>query len=98
MEALALTLAKEERGHGTHVNIVAPGLTETQMGIRLARATRGTQSRDDLRELDSKMPFGHVCQPEEIADAVRYLVSDRSTYITGQRIQVDGGGPMMGPY
>jgi len=98
LEALAYTLAKEERRNGIHVNIVAPGLTETQMGIRLARATRGTQSRENLRELDSKMPFGHVCQPEEIADAVRYLVSDRSTYVTGQRIQVDGGGPMMGPY
>lgn len=98
LEALAFTLAKEERRNGIHVNIVAPGLTETQMGIRLARATRGTQSRENLRELDAKMPYGHVCQPEEIADVVRFLVSEQSTYVTGQRIQVDGGGPMMGAY
>jgi NAD(P)-dependent dehydrogenase (short-subunit alcohol dehydrogenase family) len=89
MEALAYTLAKEERGHDIRVNIVAPGLVETEMGRRLVKATQGV---DDLRSIDKAMPFGHVCQPEEVADAVRYLVSDRATYVTGQRIYVDGGG------
>ena len=89
MEALAFTLAKEERPNGIHVNIVAPGLVDTDMGFRLARATRGIK---DIHELDASMPFGHVCQPEEIADAVRYLVSDRASYVTGQRIYVNGGG------
>lgn len=89
MEALAFTLAKEERPNGIHVNIVAPGLVDTDMGFRLARATRGVQ---DIHELDATMPFGHVCQPEEIADVVRYLVSNRASYVTGQRIYVNGGG------
>jgi NAD(P)-dependent dehydrogenase (short-subunit alcohol dehydrogenase family) len=89
MEALALTLFKEERTHGIRVNIVAPGLVETEMGKRLVKATQGI---DDLRKLDSAMPFGHVCQPEEIADTVRFLVSERAGYLTGQRIYVDGGG------
>lgn len=89
MEALAFTLASEERRNGIHVNIVAPGLVETDMGRRLVKATQGV---DDLRTLDSAMPFGHVCQPEEIADTVRFLVSDASRYVTGQRIYVDGGG------
>lgn len=88
MEALALTLAKEERPNGIHVNIVAPGLVETEMGRRLVKATQGI---DDLRKLDANMPFGHVCKPEEVADAVRYLVSDRASYVTGQCIYVDGG-------
>ena len=37
------------------------------------------------------MPFGHVCQPAEVADVVRFLVSDGAAYVTGQRIYVDGG-------
>jgi 3-oxoacyl-[acyl-carrier protein] reductase len=88
-EALAMTLAKEERRHNIHVNIVAPGLVETEMGRRLARATQGVS---DLRELDARMPFGRVCQPEDVADVVRYLVSEKAGYLTMQRIYVDGGG------
>jgi NAD(P)-dependent dehydrogenase (short-subunit alcohol dehydrogenase family) len=89
MEALALTLFKEERAHGIRVNIVAPGLVETEMGRRLMRATAGVQ---DLRAIDPHMPFGRVCQPEDVADVVRFLVSDRAGYVTGERIYVHGGG------
>jgi len=89
MEALAFTLAKEERPNNIHVNVVAPGLVETEMGRRLARATMGAT---DLRQIDARMPFGHVCQPEEVADVVRYFVSESASYLTGQRVQVDGGG------
>ena len=90
-EALAVTLFKEERKNGIHVNIVAPGLVETEMGSRLARATAGVT---DMRTLDATSPFGRVCQPEDIANVVRFLVSDAAGYVTGQRIQVDGGGAM----
>jgi NAD(P)-dependent dehydrogenase (short-subunit alcohol dehydrogenase family) len=89
MEALAFTLAKEERPHGIRVNVVAPGLVETEMGRRLVRATRGV---DDLRALDRYMPFGRVCQPEDVANVVRFLVSERAGYVTGERICVHGGG------
>ncbi len=89
MEALAMTLFKEERRNNVRVNIVAPGLTETDMGTRLARATQGIQS---MRDIDARSPFGRVCQPEDIANVVRFLVSDAASYVTGQRIEVDGGG------
>ena len=89
MEALALTLSKEERRNNIHVNIVAPGLVETDMGVRLARATRGT---GDMRELDASAPFGRVCQPQDVADVVSYFVSEQASYLTGQRVGVDGGG------
>ena len=95
MEALAMTLYKEERRHNIHVNVVAPGLVDTDMGFRLARATRGTQN---IRDLDASSPFGRVCAPQDVADVVRYLCSDQAAYLTGQRIQVDGGGPLPGAY
>jgi NAD(P)-dependent dehydrogenase (short-subunit alcohol dehydrogenase family) len=88
LEALAHTLAKEERAHGIHVNIVAPGLTDTEMGRRLARAAMGAE---DIHDLDGRSPFGHVCSPEEVADVVRFVVSDAAGYVTDQRIGVDGG-------
>jgi NAD(P)-dependent dehydrogenase (short-subunit alcohol dehydrogenase family) len=48
----------------------------------------------DLRELDAQSPFGHVCQPEDISNVVRFLVSDRGAYVTGERIDVHGGGSL----
>jgi NAD(P)-dependent dehydrogenase (short-subunit alcohol dehydrogenase family) len=89
LEMLAATLAKEERRHGIHVNVVAPGLVDTDMGRRLAKATFGT---DDMRALDARFPFGRVCTPEDVADVVRFAVSPAAGYMTGQILRVDGGG------
>ena len=87
MEALAVTLAREERDNGIRVNTVAPGLVETEMGRRLMKATAGVT---DMRTLDASMPFGKVCQPEDVANVVRFLVSDRNIYITGEKVYCDG--------
>ncbi len=46
---------------------------------------------DDIRTMDATHAFGHVCSPEEVADVVRFVVSEQASYITGQRIGVDGG-------
>lgn len=89
LEALAMTLAKEERRHGIHVNVVAPGLVATDMGRRLARAAMGVE---DITTLDERSPFGRVCRPEDVAGVVRFLCSDAAGYLTGQVVTVDGGG------
>jgi len=89
MEALALTLAKEEREHGIRTNIVAPALTVTEMGRRLTKATAGV---DDIHQLDARSPFGRVSVPEDVAAAVVWLVSSANPYANGQKININGGG------
>jgi 3-oxoacyl-[acyl-carrier protein] reductase len=89
MEALALTIAKEERQNGIRCNIVAPSLTVTEMGRRLTRATSGIE---DIHELDARSPFGRVSTPEDVASAVTWLVSSANPYANGQKININGGG------
>jgi NAD(P)-dependent dehydrogenase (short-subunit alcohol dehydrogenase family) len=57
------------------------------MGRRLVKAW-GT----DIDDLDASSPFGRVCTPEDVAAVVRWVVSAGAGYVTGERIQVDGGG------
>jgi NAD(P)-dependent dehydrogenase (short-subunit alcohol dehydrogenase family) len=89
LEALARTLAKEERRNNIHVNVVAPGLVETEMGRRLVKGAMGVE---DITTLNERAPFGHVCTPAEVADVVRFLVSDAGGYLTDQKVTIDGGG------
>jgi 3-oxoacyl-[acyl-carrier protein] reductase len=88
LEALAMTLAKEERRNGIHVNVVAPGLVATEMGRRLVKGAMGV---DDINTLDARSPYGHVCTPAEVADVVRFVVGPGGRYVTGIKIPVDGG-------
>jgi 3-oxoacyl-[acyl-carrier protein] reductase len=85
LEALAVTVSKEERKNGIHVNVVSPGLVVTEMGRRLVRSL----GVEDISTLDQGSPFGRVCRPTDVAGAVRFLCSD---YITGAVLVVDGGG------
>ncbi len=77
------SVAKELAPYGIRVNAVAPGLTDTQMG--------NYKSEDEIKKTLERTPLGRMAQPEEIADAVFFLVSDAASYITGHVLQVDGG-------
>ncbi len=87
MEALAQTLAKEERENGIRVNIVAPGLVDTAMGDGFL-SSRGAEKKT----YEKDAPFGFICQPEDVAGTILYLVSNSGRYVTGQRVTVNGGG------
>ena len=87
-EALALVLSKEERANGIRTNIVAPSLTVTDMGSRLAKAVSGVA---DIHELDATAPFGRVSVPEDVANAVAFCVSTDAEYVNGQKINLNGG-------
>ena len=88
MEALATAVSLEEQRHGIRVNVVRPGLVETDMGRRLMRAVGGVE---DLKALYETYPFGRVCQPEDIGGAVAYLCSPAAGYVSGATITVAGG-------
>ena len=69
------------------VNMIAPGLVDTDMGRKIVQATGGP---DDIRDVDSRSPFGFVCTAEDIAATVAHLCSEDGRYITNQRITIAG--------
>lgn len=74
--------AKELAPYGIRVNSVAPGLTDTDMI---------TQAKNEAIEKRlSSIALGRAAQPEEVAEACVFLASERSSYITGETIVVDG--------
>jgi 3-oxoacyl-[acyl-carrier protein] reductase len=80
---LMKSLAKEFAPRGIRVNAVAPGFIETAMTQALPEEVRQTY-------LDG-IPLKGFGTPEDVAEAVKFLVSDRARYITGQVIHVNGG-------
>jgi NAD(P)-dependent dehydrogenase (short-subunit alcohol dehydrogenase family) len=87
LEAMATVMAQEEAEHGIHVNVVRPGLVTTEMGARLVRATTG----DEVSAVETRFPFKRLAHPDDIADAVAFLVSQQAAYVTGQKLSVHGG-------
>ena len=89
METACRVLAREEREHGVRVNIISPGLIDTDMGAKLVNATSpgGT-----MATTEEHSPFGRVCKPADIARLVVFLAGPGGEYITGQRVTIDGGG------
>jgi NAD(P)-dependent dehydrogenase (short-subunit alcohol dehydrogenase family) len=83
---LTKTAALEYATAGIRVNAVCPGVIDTEMVERFT----GNQDEATERLLASE-PMGRMGRSEEIADAVVWLVSDESSFVTGQAIAVDGG-------
>lgn len=89
LEALTRTLAKEEGPHGIRVNAIAPGPIRTDMLEESLEVMGPERSEAFIRSV----PLGRAGRPEEIASVVVFLVSDAASYLTGQVIYVNGGGP-----
>lgn len=87
LEAMAHTLAREEKPHGMRVNMIAPGLVDTDMGRNIVAATSGGAP---IGEVEARMPFGFVCTADDIAASAAHLCSDDGRYITNQRITISG--------
>jgi NAD(P)-dependent dehydrogenase (short-subunit alcohol dehydrogenase family) len=86
---LTKVLAIEWAEHDIRVNAVAPGLVETPGVIEGLLDTEGGR-QEHLRKLD-KIPIARPGEPREIAEAVLFLASDSSSFVTGHTLYVDGG-------
>jgi 3-oxoacyl-[acyl-carrier protein] reductase len=82
--SLGASLARDLGAHGVRVNCVSPGWVDTDM---TAEDLKGREREEITRQL----PLGRIGTPEEIAGPVLYLVSELSSYMTGQNLVVDGG-------
>ncbi len=81
--AFVKALSKETALNGIRVNAVAPGAIETQMLDQF--------SKDELEEVKAEIPVGRLGSPENIADGVSFLLSEKSAYMTGQVLAINGG-------
>lgn len=80
---LTKTIAKELAPRGIRCNAVAPGFVKTDMTDKLT---------DEVKEgVESTVPLKRMAKPEEIANAVVFLASEKASYITGEVLKVDGG-------
>ena len=80
-----------ERRYGIRVNSVHPGLIDTRSGSEMARLATGQDEETALGIFASFHPIGRIGVPEDIAQAVLYLASDDSSFVTGASLVVDGG-------
>src|SRR5258707_14781662 len=87
VEGLTKSSALEGALFGVRVNAVAPGPTETGMLDRL------TGTPDKKAAFYAAIPLKRGAKPEEIADAIVFLASDKASFVPGQIIRVNGGKP-----
>lgn len=88
------SLSEQLAPYGITVNSVCPGYTKTERVEELAKAfaKSGKGSVEDFyRNIEKMIPMGRMGTPEEIAQAVAFLASEKASYITGVALQVDGG-------
>jgi meso-butanediol dehydrogenase/(S,S)-butanediol dehydrogenase/diacetyl reductase len=91
------SLAKEVAGEGIRVNCVCPGYVRTSMQAReiaWESKLRGMTSEAVLAEYVALTPMARLEEPEDVADAVLFLASDLSRFITGEALNVSGGAFM----
>jgi len=86
INGLTKTAALEYAAEGIRVNSVCPGAIETPMIDRFAEI-----GSEDRKQLIAQHPIGRLGHPEEVAEAVVWLCSDKASFITGQTLAVDGG-------
>ncbi len=91
---LVKSLANEFGRDGVTVNNIAPGytLTERSKNLAVTRAlAAGVTPEEIVKSWEAEVPLRRLARPEEVADAIVWLASERASYVTGQTILVDGG-------
>jgi NAD(P)-dependent dehydrogenase (short-subunit alcohol dehydrogenase family) len=88
--AFALALAKEVASYGIQVNVLAPNYLYSEAYYPRARFIDDPEGR---KQIQAKVPMGRLGDPEEVGELAAFLVSGRSTFMTGQVINFTGGWP-----
>lgn len=83
VEGLTRTAAREFAKFGIRVNCIVPGFIKSPMSMAVPE--------ERIKVIESAIPLGRIGDPEEIAHLAEFLLSDKSSYITGASIQIDGG-------
>jgi NAD(P)-dependent dehydrogenase (short-subunit alcohol dehydrogenase family) len=89
--SLTRTMALDHANDGIRVNCVCPGAIDTPLNQRYLKQLKPEAREGHVRKLISDHPIGRIGKPEEIAEAVLFLASARSSYMTGAALVVDGG-------
>lgn len=90
----AKSLSNELAAEGILVNCVCTGFMRTERVEELAKSlasSRGVSPQEVVQGWESQIPMGRLGRPEELADLVVFLASERASYITGASISIDGG-------
>lgn len=90
IQMLTREMALELSEYDINVNCVAPGFINTSMTAEII------ENPDELDKQREKIPKGRVGQPEEVADAIYFLTTDKADYITGTTLTIDGGRSLTG--
>jgi len=88
------SVAREVAPFGVRVNAVCPGCVRTPMQDReivWEGRLRGMEPEDVRRSYIAHTPLGRLCEPQDVADAIHFLCSERARFMTGQAINVTGG-------
>jgi 2-hydroxycyclohexanecarboxyl-CoA dehydrogenase len=88
IEMLCRAVAREEGRHGVRANVVAPGIINAGLGEHFQRELFGPEVWEGQRK---RVPLKRFGEAMEVAEAVAFLASKKSAYVTGQTIVVDGG-------
>ncbi len=86
VDALTKTLARQLASYGINVNAVSPHAIETEMSAQWSEERR--------REIIASIPLGRLGRPEDVAEAVLFLASNESSFITGEILDINGGALM----
>jgi len=86
VDALTKTLARQLAPYGINVNAVSPHAIETEMSAQWSEERR--------KEIIASIPLGRLGKPEDVAEAVLFLVSEEASFITGEILDVNGGALM----
>ena len=88
--SLTRNMALDYAPEGIRVNAICPGTIDSEM-VRTSARAEGGDIEANVRRYGAFHPLGRIGQPADIAEAVLFLAGDRSSFITGEHLNVDGG-------